>query len=60
VSLDKDRTVEIPELVQEWIAVGEMRNECRMILRLGAKRFGLAPDGTEAALRAITDFASNG
>ncbi len=47
--------VEVPEIVQEWITVGETRGLCDMILILGTKRFGPAPVGTEAALHAIAD-----
>lgn len=42
--------MEVPELVQEWIAVGE----ARILLKLATKRFGPAPADTEAAIRAIT------
>jgi hypothetical protein len=56
---DKRRgwNVEEPKIVQEWIEVGELRHACGSILRLGAKRFGPAPTGTETALHAISDRA---
>jgi hypothetical protein len=47
--------VDIPEVVQEWIDVGRLREAREGILRLGAKRFGPAPAETEAALHAIPD-----
>jgi hypothetical protein len=49
--------MEVPEVVREWMAAGEMQEAFRLILMLGAELFGPAPVGTEAALREITDRA---
>jgi hypothetical protein len=45
--------------INEFIALGEARGRAEevrsLVLRLGAKRFGLVPPTIEAAVRAITD-----
>lgn len=61
--------VEESTVVKEWIARGEARGEARgkeigemqeaqaNILRLGVKRFGVAPEAIEASVKAIQDRA---
>ncbi len=55
--------MEESNFVNEWVAAGEARGEARglvqearsILLRLGKKRFGPAPAGVEAAIKAVTE-----
>ncbi|MBP3958093.1 hypothetical protein J8F10_22810 [Gemmata sp. G18] len=49
--------VDESEYVNEWMARGEVREAQQLILRIGAKKLGPAPEGVEVVVRAIQDRA---